>query len=100
VKKLQAIASSKKTNKFKRRFAEILDFPEDIFIDVPKIILTGFDSVHVENFSGISEYGKKKMKLKTKEGYIEILGEDLDIGTITPEKVTIKGTIHSCNFIR
>lgn len=40
----------------KRRLDKILEIPEEVYTNVPKITITGFSEIILENYKGILEY--------------------------------------------
>ena len=40
----------------KKRLEKILEFPEEIYTNSPKITIVGFDEMIIENYNGILEY--------------------------------------------
>ena len=38
------------------KFDKILELPKEVCSNVPKMIITGFDEIIIENFKGILEY--------------------------------------------
>ncbi len=44
-----------KKNRY-NKIDKLLELPKEVYSDVPKIIMTGFEEVIIENFKGILEY--------------------------------------------
>ena len=51
---------------------KILELPQEVYSNVPKIIITGFDEIVIENFKGILEYEEFFVRINTYIGVINI----------------------------
>ncbi|NLO90086.1 MAG: sporulation protein YqfC [Clostridia bacterium] len=76
-------------------FANILEIPEDIFLNMPKITFIGSIQVYIENHRGVIEYTSEKLRVAVTGGEIEILGEDLVLKNILPDELLLEGKIKS-----
>ena len=83
-----------KKNRY-NKIDKLLELPKEVYSDVPKIIMTGFEEVIIENFKGILEYEEFFIKVDTEIGTININGYKLTLEQITDEDIGIKGTIKS-----
>ena len=45
-----------KRKKQKRKVDELLEFPKEVYSNEPKLVITGFEELVIENFKGILEY--------------------------------------------
>ena len=41
--------------KKQNRIDKILELPQEVYTNVPKVVITGFDEMIIENFKGILE---------------------------------------------
>lgn len=86
-----------------KRIAEKLsksfEIPEDCISDVSRIVAVGRSSMHIEGFFGIEEYSEDKMRLKLKNGSVNIFGTNIVIDEITDEYINISGTFKSVEFV-
>ena len=80
------------------KIGEILEFPREITSDIPKITITGFDEIMIENFKSILEYENYYIRIKTKIGNIIINGFDLNLNQINKEDICISGKIDNIDF--
>lgn len=87
----------KKNNKIKK-LNKILDFPEEISSNEPKITIMGFEKIMVENYKGILEYENFYIKLKSYCGAININGFNLTLTEMTDENLLITGNIESIDL--
>ena len=57
------------------RVDKFLEIPKEIYSDDPKIVVTGFDELIIENFKGILEYEEFFVRINT---YIGVINVNLD----------------------
>ena len=57
----------------KRNFAEALEIPEEIVLNLPLITMTGRERLVVENYKGVIEYDEKQIRLNTSIGILKIV---------------------------
>ncbi len=90
-----------KTKKNKRnRLDRILELPQEVYSNVPKIIITGFDEMIIENFKGILEYEEIFLRVNTHIGIININGYGLNLENMTNDDIKITGKIESFDIER
>ena len=80
---------------FGRKLAELLEIPEDIVLDLPRLTLVGNIEVTLENHRGIVEYTPQKLRMALPEGELIISGEDLALVSLAQEEVIVRGRIKS-----
>lgn len=76
-----------------------LDLPQDLFLGLPNISLSGNREIYISNHRGILSYGQEEMVILVKEYQIQIKGKSLLIVSYTKEELTIQGYIRSMEFI-
>jgi len=86
------------SEEIKRKISNALDLPQDIVLNVPRIIVTGRIAVFIENHRGIIEYNSQHVKINTTVGTVSVRGEDLVIKTIIADEITVEGKIASIEF--
>lgn len=84
-----------KTKKIKEKFSDMMELPKELLLNISRITVLGNESVLVENYKGISEYGENVIRLSNK---IDIFGENLNVEEITDEEIMITGKIHNIEF--
>lgn len=84
---------SRISRKIKNRFNEISEMSEELTMGLPKIVVLGNKECLVENYQGIIEYEKEKIRLKTKIGDVSINGEELHINEIGEGEMLIQGKV-------
>lgn len=89
-----------KKNKKKNnsRLNNILEFPEEISNNEPKITIIGFKKIMVENYKGILEYENFFVRLNTTIGVLNINGFNLSLNEMTDEDLIITGNIENIDF--
>lgn len=89
-----------KKNYIKSKFAESLELPREIVMNLTVIKITGTSEVTVENHKGIIEYTNDSLRLSTAAGIIHIRGSNFCIKEISQESINITGDIDTLEFIK
>ena len=84
--------------KRKNRLDKILELPQEVYSNVPKLTITGFNEIVIENYKGILEYEEFFIRVCTYIGNININGFELKLNQITDESVSITGKIENLDF--
>ena len=87
--------SKKKKN---HRFTSLLELPQEIVSDVPKITIVGFEELLIENYKSILEYEEFFVKINTSLGAININGFNLRLKEMTGDDIMVLGKIDSLDF--
>ncbi len=82
------------------RLDKILELPKEVCSNIPKIIITGFDEIIIENFKGILEYEEYFVKVNTHIGIININGFNLSLENMTDDDIKVNGKIESVDIER
>lgn len=86
----------KKLGKLER----ILEIPQEVYSNVPKIVITGFDEMIIENFKAILEYEEFFVRISTYIGIININGYNLKLENMTNDDIKITGKMESFDIER
>ncbi len=89
-----------KRKKWNKKIDRILEIPEEVYSNVPKITLTGFDEMIIENFKSILEYEEYYIRISTYIGIININGYNLNLKNMTNDDIKITGKIESFDIER
>ena len=89
-----------KRKKWNKKIDRILEIPEEVYSNVPKITLTGFDEMIIENFKSILEYEEYYIRISTYIGIININGYNLNLKNMTNDNIKITGKIESFDIER
>ena len=81
-----------------RKLNDILDIPEEVWGKAPKITITGFEEVLIENFKGILEYEDFFARINTHFGVVNINGFNLKLNQMTEEDILVTGKIEGIDF--
>jgi sporulation protein YqfC len=71
------------------RVSKFLEIPREVISDIPKITVTGFDEIFIENFKGILEYEDFFVRISTSVGNININGFNLKLNQMTRKLVKL-----------
>lgn len=80
------------------RVSKFLEIPREVISDVPKITVTGFEEVFIENFKGILEYEDFFVRISTSIGNININGFNLKLNQMTDNDILVSGKIENIDF--
>lgn len=80
------------------RVSKFLEIPREVISNVPKITVTGFDEVFIENFKGILEYEDFFARISTEIGNININGFNLKLNQMTDNDILVTGRIENIDF--
>lgn len=83
------------TNKFIHTF----DLPQDLFLGLSNISLCGNKEVYISNHHGILSYDEEMANILIKDYQIQIKGKNLHISSYSRDDITIRGQIHSLEFL-
>lgn len=89
-----------KNKKKLNRIDKILELPKEVYSDIPKIIITGFDEMIIENFKGILEYEEFYVRINTHIGIVSINGYELNLENMTNDDIKVTGKIESIDIER
>ena len=84
-----------KLNQVKSNIVESLELPRDIMYGAVIITAMGRNQVLVENYKGIIEYTREKIRLQTKNCQVTVQGQQLVVEYYTNEEMKITGRIES-----
>lgn len=82
------------------RIDKLLELPQEVYSNVPKIIITGFDEIIIENFKGILEYEEFYVRINTHIGVVNINGYGLSLENMTNDDIKVRGKIESLDIER
>ena len=90
----------KKNKKGISRIDRLLEMPQEVYTDTPKITITGFNEMIIENFKGILEYEDYYIRINTSLGIININGYELKLENMTNDDIKVKGKVESIEIER
>ncbi len=80
---------------FKSIIEEITDFPKDVVMNLPHIVLIGNLEIDLENFNSLLEYTSEKVRVGTSMGIVMFTGSNLEIKMISQNEIVVMGRIDS-----
>ena len=90
----------KKNKKNISRIDRLLEIPQEIYSNVPKITITGFNEMIIENFKGILEYEDYYIRINTSLGIINVNGYELRLENMTNDEIKVTGKIEKFDIER
>ena len=87
-----------KKNKITTKVNEILDIPQEISTNIPKITILGFEKMLIENYKSILEYQEFYIRISTHIGILNINGYELNLNEMTTDDLLITGKIDGIDF--
>ena len=86
----------RKSKKAMSRIDRILEIPQEVYSNIPKIIITGFEEMIIENLKGILEYEDYYIRI----GIINVNGYNLKLENMTNDDIKITGKIEKFDIER
>ena len=83
-----------------RKIDKILEMPKEVYSDIPRFVITGFEEIIIENYKGILEYEEFYVRINTYIGIININGYNLNLETMTNDDIRVTGKIESIDLER
>ena len=82
----------------KNRMDKMLEIPKEVYSNIPKLSVTGFEEMVIENYKGILEYEEFFVRISTHIGIIN--GYNLNLETMTNDDIKVTGKIESIEIER
>lgn len=82
------------------KVSKFLEIPREVISNIPKITITGFDEILIENFKGILEYEDYYIRINTSLGIININGYELKLENMTNDDIRVTGKIENIDIER
>ena len=84
----------------KGKISKMLEIPEEVCSNIPKITITGFNELILENYKGILEYEEFFSSISTYIGIVNINGFNLNLEKMTNDDIKITGKIENIEIER
>lgn len=94
----KAIKRKKEADTVREKVAKMLEIPEEVVSDRPKITTVGRKEVFIENYRGIIEFTNEIVRINSNYGIITIVGKNMKIREITNEDIIITGDIENIDY--
>ncbi|MBN6186175.1 sporulation protein YqfC [Aneurinibacillus sp. BA2021] len=83
-----------------RQFATgVLDMPQDLTMEMPRITMIGQLQMYIENHRGVLWFSNQELRLLLTKGQLLIRGQNLVIRAILPEEVLVEGIVDQVVFL-
>lgn len=89
----------KKKRVMRSVFADVLEIPEELALDLPKITLVGNLNLNVENHKGIISYAADEVRLRVSDGYLIARGSGFTLRSISRTDVFLEGEISNLAIV-
>ena len=76
----------------------VLDLPQDLLHDMPRITLIGNKELYIENHRGVLHFSSDLLKLALSKGSLEISGKGLEIRSILGQEMAVEGIIGEIRY--
>ena len=90
--------TSKKNKSIQNRITRLLEIPQEISTNLPKLTVIGFKQILIENYKGILEYQDFYIRISTYIGILNINGNKLYLEEMTTDDLMVTGNIESIDF--
>ncbi len=87
-----------KNKRKETRLEKLLEMPKEIVSNEPRITISGFNEMLIENYKNILEYEEFYIKLNTFIGVININGYNLNLEKVSQDDIMVTGKIDSIDF--
>lgn len=84
--------------RLQKKLAHLLEIPDDIVLDLPRITLLGNMQMLIENHKGIIEYTAELVRVRLNHKEIVISGVGLSLGNLQAEELIVEGEITGLSF--
>lgn len=71
------------------KITQLLEMPEEIMTDKPKITILGFEEIVIENYKNILEYDEIFIKVNTYIGGVNISGTNLKLIQMNKDDIMV-----------
>lgn len=87
-----------RNKKKENRLEKLLEMPKEVISNEPRITVSGFNEMLIENYKNILEYEEFYIKLNTYIGIININGFNLNLEKVSQDDIMVTGKIDSIDF--
>lgn len=84
----------------KNKVNNLLEIPKEVYLNIPKLVIVGFEEMVIENYKSILEYEDYYIRINTNIGIININGFNLKLENMTNDDIKVLGKIESVDIER
>ncbi|AKF95082.1 sporulation protein YqfC [Brevibacillus laterosporus] len=88
------------SRRLRRMAVGVLDLPQDVVLEVPRVTMIGHLQMYIENHRGVLQFSENELRLLLTNGQLLVIGEQLVIRAILKEEVLLEGRIGKITFIQ
>jgi len=88
----------RRRERFGRGVANLFEIPEDIILNVTRLTIVGNLQMIIENHRGLIEYSPELIRVGAGNGQIVVAGEELAVGSVLTEDLSIMGRFTRISF--
>ena len=89
---------SKKSSRAINKVNKLLEIPQEVSSNIPKLTIIGFQKMLIENYKAILEYQDFYIRISTHIGILNINGYELNLNEMTTDDLLITGKIEGIDF--
>ncbi len=78
---------------------DYLSLPSDVLLELPRLTMIGNFHLYIENHKGLETYSETELKVKTTNGYVQILGSSFVLKQMLPEEILLEGEIEEVKYL-
>jgi sporulation protein YqfC len=90
----------KQRNSKIERLAHRIDLADEALPGQPVLEIFGDRRVLLEHHRGVTEYGREKITVRVRYGWISICGSCLELSRMSAEQLVVTGCIESLTLVR
>lgn len=83
-----------------QKLTEQLGLPQEVVAGVARVEIVGEREVYIENHNGILEYGKNVIGVASGKKIIRIVGDGLEIVSLSDDQMRIRGLVFSVEYMQ
>ena len=97
-KKRNIVQNKTRKNRMQSKMNRLLEIPQEISTNLPKLTIVGFEKILIENYKAILEYQDFYIRISTYIGILNINGYELDLKEMTTDDLLITGRVEGIDF--
>lgn len=81
-----------------QKLAHVLEVPQDLAMDLPRITMLGNQQILLENHRGIVEYTPTDIRINLSNGTLLIKGANMSLGNLQQDQLLIEGMVEEIHY--
>lgn len=81
-----------------QKIARVLEVPQDLVMDLPRITMLGNQQILLENHRGIVEYTPTDIRINLSNGTLLIKGANMSLGNLQQDQLLIEGIVEEIHY--